>query len=705
MYKRTALALCVMMAISGCNSDDTNVNSPVSLKNIVYGGADNKAPAELNIKDTMMMQMRNLFDRIKNENDFTKLTMDLGDGSPVAVLSTTTGDKFLPGKLALGLSYVLIDMKKKGNANYKDYLAAYQRITKAMIVPMQPTDPTKYLYFNTSFGEYYFLLALNKFKDAGMLDEVFNDTETIAALKARLNFCDMFGSDASGSTNTCPQSGTPINIDSLNTAKNYYGVAYGIAGLRQRLGWNNPSFSSATDSSIANMTARDALLRKLISHYRDNSTEGFSDEAGNSTSTSYIDYSRYDRYSALLIAEVVQRSLEMGNEAGITDELKGYLRKSVDLILPQLNIDGKGFNYGRSIGPYGDSAFMEILTAAANTGILTEQEKNIAYAFIYKVSHRYASFWYDPTLPTPSINMWVKGRGTDAYRGKARALGENFSMLHQHLYVSNWWDKLGFEYKTPMSDSAFQSWLDSTQPRVKLTWHDTAHPYNAALVTVRDKKRVLNLNLSQAPDYNHFTPYFAVPFADNLIYGTTDKSYPLLVPQVSYNGKNYLPVTYYQNLSVQDAAGIVTVTFDTTKFRLNSKNPASSTDLDVKTHTVIKFVNGAITRTDTLSSPTLTGNATVMTDFTSFATLKNTAVGSDGYSVTYGNSDVTGYQVSGFNSCALSDFSTTSAGTQNADSTTPIGQLNSKFSCTTNPFPLSQSGSKFSWTVKYKDLP
>ena len=261
-------------AISGCNSDDTNVNSPVSLKNIVYGGADNKAPAELNIKDTMMMQMRNLFDRIKNENDFTKLTMDLGDGSPVAVLSTTTGDKFLPGKLALGLSYVLIDMKKKGNANYKDYLAAYQRITKAMIVPMQPADPTKYLYFNTSFGEYYFLLALNKFKDAGMLDEVFNDTETIAALKARLNFCDMFGSDASGSTNTCPQSGTPINIDSLNTAKNYYGVAYGIAGLRQRLGWNNPSFSSATDSSIANMTARDALLRKLISFGRTRKTCG-----------------------------------------------------------------------------------------------------------------------------------------------------------------------------------------------------------------------------------------------------------------------------------------------------------------------------------------------------------------------------------------------------------------------------------------------
>ena len=106
MYKRTALALCVMMAISGCNSDDTNVNSPVSLKNIVYGGADNKAPAELNIKDTMMMQMRNLFDRIKNENDFTKLTMDLGDGIKIIPVS----------KVSYGFASGGSDFPSKSNA-------------------------------------------------------------------------------------------------------------------------------------------------------------------------------------------------------------------------------------------------------------------------------------------------------------------------------------------------------------------------------------------------------------------------------------------------------------------------------------------------------------------------------------------------------------------------------------------------------------
>ncbi|MFP3608330.1 hypothetical protein SB753_41490, partial [Paraburkholderia sp. SIMBA_053] len=77
--------------------------------------------------------------------------------------------------------------------------------------------------------------------------------------------------------------------------------------------------------------------------------------------------------------------------------------------------------------------FMEVLTAAANAGVLTPQEMQIAYTFIYKAARRYETFWYDPTLPTPSVNMWVKGRGTDTYRGKPRVMGENFSLLHQYM--------------------------------------------------------------------------------------------------------------------------------------------------------------------------------------------------------------------------------------------------------------------------------
>jgi hypothetical protein len=53
--------------------------------------------------------------------------------------------------------------------------------------------------------------------------------------------------------------------------------------------------------------------------------------------------------------------------------------------------------YGRSIRPYGDSAFMEVLTAAANVGVLGAQEMQVAYSFIYKAACRFDTFWYDPS--------------------------------------------------------------------------------------------------------------------------------------------------------------------------------------------------------------------------------------------------------------------------------------------------------------------
>ncbi|WP_175863345.1 hypothetical protein [Burkholderia cepacia] len=671
-----------------------------SLQALVYGAADTRVPAGTDTPITMMGQMRALFDLIRKSPDFTQVVMDLGDGTPVHVLDTNTGDKFLPGKLALGLSYILIDMKSKHDPQYASYLATYQKITTAMMAQ----SGGNYTYANTSWGEYYYLVALNNLQAHGMLNEVFSDA-MLATLQQRLRFCDMFGPDASGKVDTCPAAGTPIDIASLNTAQNYYAVSYGIAGLRQKLGWSSPSFASKTDPSVATMGARDALLYTLTNHIRNDSSGGFSDEASN-THTTYYDQARFDRYSTLLIGEVTERTFEMGNEANFTPELKGYLRKSVDLILPQLNGDGEGFNYGRSIGPYGDSAFMEVLTAAANAGVLSDQEKQVAYTFITKAAHRFDTFWYDPSLPTPSVNMWVKGRGTDAYRGKPRVMGENFSLLHQYLYVNAWWNKLGFGGKAPMADADYNAWLDAL-PRYTLTWYnrpnDPAHPYSAALVTVRDGRRVINLNLSQAPDYNSFTPYYPVPSSDKLTYGTTDLGYALLIPQVSYNGRTYIPVTYYRNLNVQQGNGQVIVSFDTAKFRLASKNAAYTTDLDLQVHTVLTFAHGSVARSDTLSTGTLTGNLSVETDFTSFADFASTQANGDGVSVTYANSPATGYAATGFDTCALSAFDTVN-GTTNPLSTTPIGQLHSNFACTTKPFALGAGATRtFGWTLKYAD--
>lgn len=681
-----------------------------SLSGVVSGLPDYSAPAtgtsdRPRVQATLMKQMLNLFDRIREAPDFTQVVMDLGDGSPVHVLDTRTGDKFLPGKLALGLSYVLIDMKHKANPAYSAYLAAYRHVTAAMITPMDPARPAHYLYANTSFGEYYFLLALNNLKDQGMLDEAFTPT-TLVALRQRLNFCDMFGTDASGATDTCPADGTPIDIRTLNNAQNYYGVAYGIAGLRQRLGWDNPRLTStepAEAAAIASLTARDALMYKLMAHIRTDASGGFSDEARNTGTTAY-DQARFDRYSTLLVAEITQRSLEADNRAALTPELKTYLRKSVDLILPQLNVEGKGFNYGRSIGPYGDSAFVEILTAAANAGVLSQAEKDVAYAFICRAAKRLATYWYDPDLPTPSINMWVKGRGTDAYRGKARALGENFSLMHQYMYVSKGWSSLGYAGRPPLSDEALQAWLDHHLPHVTLTWYnlpgDPAHPYSAALITVRDGRRIINLNLSQAPNYNHFTPYLPVPFSDGLIYGTTDQSYPLLVPQITYGGTRYLPVTYYRNLKVREdrAAGTVTVEFDTARFRKAVKDPPYTTDLDIPLHTNIIFSPGAIARTDILGPSSLAGEATVATDFTTFAHPADAHPDDTHMALDFRDSAVTAYRTRGFDHCTLSDFSTTPKLSE-----TPAGRLYTRFSCATEAFIPAAGKRSFFWTVHYRN--
>ena len=134
------------------------------------------------------------------------------------------------------------------------------------------------------------------------------------------------------------------------------------------------------------------------------------------------------------------------------------------------------------------------------------------------------------------------------------------------------------------------------------------------------------------------------------------------------------------------------------------KNATYATDLDLQVHTVLTFSKGAMTRTDTLHSATLTGNMTVETDFTSFADFQNTVANGDGFSVNYANSSATHYGTTGFDSCALSNFEMSGA-VVNPLSTTPIGQLHSNFACKTHPFSLTASTNRtLSWTLNYADL-
>jgi len=230
-------------------------------------------------------------------------------------------------------------------------------------------------------------------------------------------------------------------------------------------------------------------------HYDAYSGEfGFSDETDGD--------GRFDRYSILLIAEVCQRYIETG--LTVTPELKALLRKSADIALGIGNTAGEGFSFGRSIGAYGDTAILEILSVAAYLDVLSPEEKQYAFTYSTRIVARYADFWFNPAIH--SVDMWGQGRRTDAYRGKHRILGENFSLLHQLLSTNAMWKKAGFGHKPPATD--LQAWLDRTQPQFRLTWFARGE-YDRALAIVRDGHRVFSLLLVNGGTGQHAnSPYY-----------------------------------------------------------------------------------------------------------------------------------------------------------------------------------------------------
>jgi hypothetical protein len=280
------------------------------------------APMNRTVETRLLPQMAVLLDKLMVEK--RDMTLD-------GVRVFDADDKFLPGKVAIGLAYLLIDTPRD-DPKFATYLAGYRQIADMTV------DDT-----NNTWGIYYYCQALHMLQEAGLLEQAVSP-ETLAKLKVKLDWRKFVRTD---------------DLTLIDLPNNYYGVAFSVARLRYQLGWEDAS-------------ASEALLERTLDHYRKYSGEyGFADETDGE--------GRFDRYSVLLIGEISHRLIEAGMPA--TPEVKGWLRKSVDLMLPRLNLRGEGFEYGRSIGTYGETAFLEVLTAAAKLDVLTPKEKAMAYAF------------------------------------------------------------------------------------------------------------------------------------------------------------------------------------------------------------------------------------------------------------------------------------------------------------------------------------
>ena len=554
------------------------------------------------------------------------------DGVPVF----NGSDKFLPGKIAIGLVDFIADIPA-GDPRLPAYLADFRKIARLTV------DDA-----NDSWGIFYYLTAIDRLRERGLLDRAF-DRLTLAKLKVRLDW------------RTFVDTQTYELIDHPN---NYYCVAFAIARLRTQLGWESREGS-------------DRLYAAMVKHYRAYSGEyGFADETDGA--------GRFDRYSVLLAGEIAQRFLQTGEKPPA--EVLGWLRKSADVMLQRVNLSGHGFEYGRSLGPYGETSMVEVLTAAAATGVLTKEEMDLAYAYSSSAAQHYVSFWTDPR--TGSVNLWDDGRRTDAYRGKFRILGENLSLAHQFVYTNDWWSRLGYRDRPPTP--AFAR-LAAKLPKQTVTWFAKGK-YDRLLMTWRDRGRVISLPVINGGESQHdHNPYFPIPFSPGMLEGVADGDAPLMVPRIALaDGSTVMPLAYFRNARVQTQGKRTIVTFEQSELdRMGKSGPQPDPRLRVTTR--YEFAPGSIRRLDTYTPVAPLDVASITMAFGTFSTRPTAAT----TAVRFGEGAIRSFATEGLDRCAA-----TSAA-QDVAYHTPIGPMQTRVICTAGPRTVTAPFT-IGWDLPYR---
>jgi len=541
------------------------------------------APMDETVERRIMPQVDALLDRLLRE----RRAMELG-----GVRVFDSGDKFLPGKIAAMMAYRVLELKP-GDPRLDARLTEF-----ADIADLTVDDP------NDSWGIYYYTSALHQLAAAGLLDRAVRPA-TLAKLRIKLDWRRFVRPD----------------LTLIDLPNNYYGVAFSISRLRFLMGWEDRSGS-------------DALFARMLDHYRRYSGKyGFADETEGK--------GRFDRYSVLLIGEISQRLVETGMQP--TPEIKAWLRRSVDVMLPRFNMRGEGFEYGRSIGTYGETCFLEVLTAAARFKLLTPVEERMAYAFSSRIAARYADFWIDPA--TGSVDMWDHGRRTDAYRGKHRIFGENLSLARQYIYTDRIWNDLGYRNKAPATD--YRQWL-TTLPRSTTTWFARG-AYDRALVTVRDRGTVIGLPLIDGAEGQHMhNPYFPIPFSPGLLQGSADAGFPQLTPRITLSdGGVLMPLAWFKDVRVVRSGATTIVSWRQDALdRMGGDDAVADKRLAIVTRYVL--APGRITRSDTLTAAP--GVAIKRIDL-EFATFSEGAAQAGPGGIVFGQGQVTRFAATGLGDC------------------------------------------------------
>jgi hypothetical protein len=552
------------------------------------------------------------------------------DGIPVF----NGSDKFLTGKIAIGYAE-FIEALPANDPSLPRHLADFGKIAKMTI-----DDP------NDSWGIYYYLVALKKLKKAGYLERAI-DRLSLAKLRVRLDWRTFMDRDT---------------FELIDHPNNYKCVAFAIARLRAELGWET-------------LDAANAIYATLGQHYNAYSGFGFADETDGE--------GRFDRYSVLLAGEIANHFVQSGIQP--TEEVKGWLRKGADVMLMRINAKGEGWEYGRSIGPYGETAIIETLTAAAASGVLSEHEKDMAYAYATIVANRYINFWQDPS--TGSVNLWDRGRRTDAYRGKFRIFGENLSLAHQFSYTNAVWNSLGYKDRAPITD--FEARL-AQRPTQATTWFSRGE-YDRMLFTRRDRLHTFGLPLINGGRTQHMNnPYFPVPFARNIIESMADGKTPQLVPRITLaNDDVLMPLAFFKNTQVSTRGRTTSVTTRQDELNLMGA-PAPIKDDRLSVTTRFDFRDGEVSRTDVYTPKVPLNIKKIELEFAGFSQI----IAQSGTTISLGQGAATEFKVEGLDNCTAENI------TNLPDYRSDTGAMTSLVRCQSGPKSVNKPFS-IVWRLKY----
>jgi hypothetical protein len=332
---------------------------------------------------------------------------------------------------------------------------------------------------------------------------------------------------------------------------------------------------------------------------------------------------------------------------------------------------------------------LEILSTAAYLDVLVPEEKQYAYAYSSRIAARYVGFWFNPA--THSVDLWDQGRRTDAYRGKNRILGENFSLLHQLIATNEMWNRAGFKDQAPRAD--LQAWLDKTQPRFSLTWFARGE-YDRALAVFRDRRAVFSLLMVNGGAEQHAnSPYYPLPFAHGIVSGIADSGYqhPQLLPKFTLaDGSQLIGAAFIKDIRSSEEHGTVHVNFRQDELdKPGSAAPVKDARLKLETEYIME--TGTITRIDKYTPAVPLDVEQVSLEFASFSD----GAKLDGNAVRFASGAVTDFQVTGLDECRVEQ----TAGSSLYQA--PSGPMKSHVTCVGKKFTMKEPMT-IMWTIKYQ---